>query len=113
MPQTLAMVVTGDPRQSTAGVEALRVALGLSTGDVSVSIILLGAAARLLTDADNLSDGDILEQYLPSLKELQIPFIVPPSTLTQLPLDLEFNIRELPQEEITQLIHTVDRTLVF
>ncbi len=50
MPQTLAVVVTGDPRQSTAGVEALRIALGLSTGDNSVSIILLGAATRLLTD---------------------------------------------------------------
>ncbi len=113
MPQTLAVVVTGDPRQSTVGVEALRIALGLSTGDNSVSIILLGAAPRLLTDDENLSDGDILEQYLPSLKELQIPFVVPQSTFTQVPVDLGFNVREAPQEDITQLIHTADRTLVF
>ena len=113
MPQTLAVVVTGDPRQSTVGVEALRIALGLSTGDNSVSIILLGAAPRLLTDDENLSDGDILEQYLPSLKELQIPFVVPPSTLTQVPVDSGFNVREAPQEDITRLIHAADRTLVF
>ncbi len=113
MPQTLAVVVTGDPRQSTAGVEALRIALGLSTGDNSVSIILLGATPRLLTDDENLSDGDILEQYLPSLKELQIPFIVPPSTLTQMAVDSGFNVREAPQEEIARLIHTADRSLIF
>ncbi len=113
MPQTLAVVVTGDPRQSTAGVEALRIALGLSTGDNSVSIILLGAATRLLTDDEDLSDGDILEQYLPSLKELQIPFVVPLSTLTQVPVDSGFNVREAPHEDITRLIHTADRTLVF
>ncbi len=113
MPQTLAVVVTGDPRQSTTGVEALRIALGLSTGDNSVSIILLGAAARLLTDDEDLPDGDILEQYLPSLKELQIPFVVLPSTLTQIPVYSGFNVREAPQEDITRLIHTADRTLVF
>jgi len=74
MPPSIIVVIHEDPRKTHRAVEALRIALGLGTGDNPLTVVLLDQAPLLLVeDQDDLVDGEILEKYLPSLKQLQIP----------------------------------------
>lgn len=114
MPPSIVTVIREDPRKTPRAVEALRIALGLSTGDNPLTIVLLDQAPRLLSeDLDDIQDGDILEKYLPSFKHLKIPFVVPPGAQSSFALDDEFTVREAPEEETTSLVSAADRTLVF
>lgn len=79
-----------------------------------MTVILLGQAPLLLSeDIDDVQDVEILEKYLPSFKHLKIPFIVPPGARSTFSLDGEFTAREASPEEVTDLVATADRTLVF
>jgi len=115
---TILVVIRDDPRKSHRAVEGLRIALGLSTGENPLTIVLLDDAPLLLTaDPDDLDediiDGDILAKHLPVLKELQVPFVVPEGTKTRIELDPGFSVREAPAAEIASLTTTADRVLVF
>ena len=57
------------------------IALGLVAGSHKTTVILLGESARLLhEDVDDIVDIDILEKYLPSIAQLDIPFILQSET---------------------------------
>jgi hypothetical protein len=114
MPHRVVIVIREDPEKSHRAVEALRIALGLSTGDTLPVVVLLGRAPLLLaSDPQDIVDGDTLELYLPSLKQLQVPFAVVAGTRERLRLDPEFVIRELGEGEIRALVAEADRTLIF
>ncbi|TAJ10625.1 MAG: hypothetical protein EPO61_02095 [Nitrospirae bacterium] len=114
MAPSIVTVIREDPRDTPRAVEALRIALGLSTGENPLTVILLGRAPLLLSeDIDDIQDIEILEKYLPSFKHLKIPFIVPLGTRSTYSLDDEFTAREAPPEEIADLVAAADRTLVF
>ncbi len=114
MPPSIIVVIHEDPRKTHRAVEALRIALGLGTGDNPLTVVLLDQAPLLLReDQDDLVDGEILEKYLPSLKQLQIPFVVPSGAGLHFNLDPEFKIREARPPEIESLISASDRVLVF
>lgn len=114
MPPSIVTVIREDPSKSHRAVEALRIALGLSTGDNPLSVVLLEQAPRLLAeDLDDVHDLEILEKYLPSFKHLKIPFIVLPGARAAFSLDGDFDIREAPAEEITALVASADRVLAF
>ena len=71
---SIVVVIQEDPLHTHRAVEALRIALGLSTGGNPLSIVLLGEAPLLLADdTDNVVDAEILEKYLPSIKQLETP----------------------------------------
>ena len=113
MTSTISVIVREDPRTSHRPVEALRIALGLAAGDHDVTVVLVGQAPLLLTeDTDDIVDVDILEKYLPSFKQLAIPFVVISngSTMTFQP---GFSVQTQSPEAVQHLIATAQHTLVF
>ncbi|MSR24431.1 MAG: hypothetical protein EXR96_05010 [Nitrospiraceae bacterium] len=114
MPPSVVVVIREDPQKSHRAVEALRIALGLSTGENPLSVILLGQAPLMISeDPEDIIDGEIMEKYLPSFKHLKIPFSVPFGTRAQFALDPEFDVKELSEEAIRSTISGSGRILVF
>ncbi len=113
MSRRVAVVITEDPCETHRPVEALRIALGFSAGDHDTTVVLLGRAPLLLTnDIDNIVDVDILEKYLPTLKQLDMPFVLEKGTVKDPPAR-GFIAVEQSQDEIRQLLQSVDRSVVF
>ena len=113
MAKNVVVVIQEDPRNTHRPVEALRIALGLVAGSHVTTVVLLNESVRLLyEDVDDIIDVDILEKYLPSIEQLEIPFILPSQT-DPAPLRDGFHIRYSSEEDIRTLIESVDRSLVF
>ena len=114
MPPSVVVVIREDPLKSHRAVEALRIALGLSTGENPLSVILLGQAPLMISEEpEDIVDGEIMEKYLPSFKYLKIPFLVPVGTRARFNLDPEFDVKELSEEAIRLVISGSSRILVF
>lgn len=110
----IVVVILGDPRRSHRPAEAVRIALGLSTGPNPLKLVLLHEARLLLTEeAPELVDGEILEKHLPAVQECQIPIIVPKGSKDDYIFEPGFMIQELSSQEIASLIFHGDRVLVF
>jgi len=74
---TLLVVVYADPAQNGATAEALRMAMGLSTGNRSLQLALMGPAAQVLgEDVDDLVDGEMMENHLDVFEDWGTPFYV-------------------------------------
>jgi sulfur relay (sulfurtransferase) DsrF/TusC family protein len=113
MSKRIAVVISEDPCKTARPVEALRIALGLYAGDHNLTVVLLGQAPLLLDeDTDEIIDVDILEKYLPSFKQLSIPFVVEEGTVLGVGVN-GFSVTTLPVDEIRHLVRSVDRSLVF
>jgi len=113
MAKDVAVVIQEDPRKTHRPVEALRIALGLASGSHRTIVVLLGEAVRVLSeDRDDIVDVDILETYLPSIKDLRIPFVLP-STTDRSSIGGRFDVRYETDEAISSLLQSMDRTLVF
>jgi sulfur relay (sulfurtransferase) DsrF/TusC family protein len=114
MPPSVIVVIREDPQKTHRPVEALRIALGLSTGENPMSVVLLGEAPLLISEApEDIVDGEILEKYLPSFKHLKIPFVVSVGASERFEFDPEFQVKELSEEAIRGAIASADRVLVF
>lgn len=115
MSKTIAVVIQEDPRKTHRPVEALRIALGLAAGAHQTTVVLLNEAIRLLSeDTDDIVDVDILEQYLPSFKHLEIPFLLEKnSVIDHGTLQEDFKIQFESQETIREFLQSVDRSLIF
>jgi len=114
MTPSVTVVIRDDPRKSDRAAEALRIALGLSTGPNPLTVILLNEAPLLLgEEIDDLASAEILEKHLPVLKELGISFVVPESTRTRYHLDSAFRVREASFTDLALLIAQSDRLLAF
>ncbi len=114
MPLAIVVVIRDDPRKTHRPVEALRIALGLGSGENPLSVVLLNEAPLLLTSQDEeIIDGEILEKYLPSLKQMGTLFFVEPSARSRFDLDDGLNDKELPLPEIERHISLTERVLLF
>ena len=114
MPKNLVILIREDPTITHRASEAIRIALGLSTGPNPVTIVLLENARQLIADdAYDLPDGEILEKHLPVIKNLELPIVVPIGSKTAFLLDQEFNIQESSSSQIATLISQADRVLTF
>ena len=113
MAKTIALVIQEDPRKTHRPVEALRIALGLVAGSHQTTVVLLGEAIRLLSkDIDDIVDVDILEKYLPSVRHLEIPFIVE-SQVDRSLVSNSFRVRYESEDAIRSFVRSADRTLIF
>lgn len=113
MAKNIAVVIQEDPRTTHRPVEALRIALGLVAGSHNTTVVLLGEAVRLLTnDTDDVIDLDILEKYLPSIEQLEIPFILPKSFEIST-LSGEFRVRCESEDVVAAVVQSMDCTLIF
>jgi len=111
---SIVVVIQEDPLHTHRAVEALRIALGLSTGGNPLSIVLLGEAPLLLADnTDNVVDAEILEKYLPSIKQLETPFLLPMGSRSRFQFDPACHVQEASASEIQKLMFAADRALVF
>ena len=114
MPPTIVVLIQEDPLKSHRPAEALRIALGLSTGPNPLQIVLLDRAPLLLTeDASDSVDGEILERHLPVIQELGIPIIVPQGSHNEFSFDPGFTVSELPEEGIANSLSEAERVLIF
>ena len=114
MPKQLVVLIREDPTTTHRASEAIRIALGLSTGPNPISIILLDNARHLVSeDAYDLPDGDILEKHLPVIKNLEIPIILQEGSREIFSLDEEFMIQESSSSQIASLLEQADRVLAF
>jgi len=113
MAKTVVVVIQEDPRKTHRPVEALRIALGLVAGSHRTTVVLLGESVRLLhDDVDDIVDVDILEKYLPSIEQLEIPFILQAKT-DRAAIREKFHVEYRSDEDIRQLIESAERSLVF
>ena len=113
MSKRIAVVISEDPFVTARPVEALRIALGLCAGDHETTVILLGRSPLLLMEnTEGILDVDILEKYLPSFKQLSIPFVVEPGTAMDAWSD-DFSVTTRTVDEIRQLVQSADRSLIF
>jgi sulfur relay (sulfurtransferase) DsrF/TusC family protein len=113
MAKTVVVVIQEDPRKTHRPVEALRIALGLVAGSHQTTVVLLGESVRLLhEDVDDIIDVEILEKYLPSIEQLEIPFILQSET-DRTDIREKFHIEYRSDEEIRHVIESAERTLVF
>ena len=80
MPETeipVLVAVSVDPETSPRAKEAVRIALGILAGENAVTIVLLGAGAKVLdADAEDYVDGEDLIRHLGTLKKLGQAFHV-------------------------------------
>lgn len=108
-------MIRKDPTVTHQPVEGLRIALGLSTGQNQLTIVLLGQARVLVTDEldSTIHDLDTLEKYLPTIQELQLPIVVPEENDQAFEFDPDFSIQEQSMWQIRSLIHDADRVLIF
>lgn len=114
MPPSIVVVIREDPRKTHRAVEALRIALGLSTGENPMTVVLLDRAPLLISeDSEDVEDAEILEKYLPSFKQLEIPFVLLSGSGSGFDLDPEFKVSELSEEAIQALVSGADRVLIF
>lgn len=113
MSKHIAVVISEDPRITARPVEALRIALGLCAGDHKTTVILLGPASVLLVeDTEEIIDADILEKYLPSFKQLDVPFVVETGTSMDMWSD-DFSVTTRTTDEIRQFVRSAERSLIF
>jgi sulfur relay (sulfurtransferase) DsrF/TusC family protein len=113
-PRTL-VLIQSNPFESHQAAEAIRIALGLVSGENQVEVILLGKAVSILfEDPENLKDGEILEKFLPSLKDQLKTFYVERSALGGLqPADSDYSMTAVSLDEAGDLMTNADRFIVF
>ena len=114
MTPAILVIIQSDPLKTHRSVEGLRIALGLSTGSATVTIILLGQARIFLTEeAGEVVDAEILERHLPVVQELRLDIVVQEGSSADFSMDTGFAIREMPQSKIAALFCQASRVLVF
>jgi hypothetical protein len=113
MSKRVVVVISEDPCLTHRPVEALRIALGFCAGDHETTVVLLGKAPLLLAEnIDDIVDVDILEKYLPTVKQLEVPFVLEWGSMKE-SFSPGFRVTEHIPSDIRQFIGSVDRTVVF
>lgn len=114
MSLSILVLIQSNPLETHRPTEGLRIALGLSTGSPSVTVVLLGQARKLITDeASDVVDAEILEQHLPAIRELELPIVLPEGSRETFSIDTDFSVREVSESGITSLLCQADRVMVF
>ncbi|MCA9462298.1 MAG: hypothetical protein KC563_01680 [Nitrospira sp.] len=114
MPKNIVVLIREDPQKSHRASEAIRIALGLSTGPNPLKIILIGHAKYLVTEeAYDLPDGEMLEKYLPVIQNLNIPVLLDREFQEKMSYDSEFSLQKLSNVEMAGIVADADRVLVF
>jgi hypothetical protein len=114
--QPVLVLIAVDPRESHRANEAMRIGLGIASGENEVTFVLMGPAVHLLdAETDDLVDGDDIAKFRASLRTLDIPFHVEAGAR---PDDLDWNADGHPivavgASEIADLVGASRRVLVF
>ena len=110
------IVISADPRSTHRANEAMRIGLGIISGENDVTFVLTGPATHLLDeDTDALVDGDDIAKFRGSLRALGIPFHVEADAI---PENEDGNAEKHPlvtvtRAEIAELLRRGRRFFVF
>jgi hypothetical protein len=110
------VLISADPRVSHRANEAMRIALGVVSGETEVVIVLRGPALHLLdADTDDLVDGDDIARFRAALRGLEVPFHVEADAV---PADPDWNadghsVVRLDPPGLAARLRQGRRTLVF
>ena len=110
------VLISADPRESHRANEAMRIGLGVVSGENEVTFVLTGAGVHLLDgDTDDLVDGDDIAKFRASLKSLGIPFHVETEAI---PADPAWNesghpVVRVSPAQIAELVRAGRRCIVF
>src|SRR5881394_2814276 len=97
--QPVLVLISVDPRDSHRANEAMRIGLGIVSGENEVTFVLTGHGVHLLdADTDDLVDGDDIAKFRASLKSLAIPFHVETGAV---PADADWNADGHPVVRVT------------
>ena len=111
---SILVLIQSNPLETHRPTEGLRIALGLSTGSASVTVVLLGQARMLVTEeTSEVVEVEILEKYLPTIQDLELPIVIPEGSGEAFPVDPDFAVREVSLSGITSLMCQADRVMVF
>ena len=115
MADSILVLIKSNPLESHRPVEAVRIALGLISGEHSVAVVLLNQAPLLLSDdTEDLIDGDILQKYLPTLKELGQTFLVEETAFkTHLSKGSDYTIQAVSFDKIAHQVQQANRFFIF
>ena len=115
MPDNVLVLIKSNPIESHRPVEAIRIALGLISGEHAVTIVLMNRAPLLLAeDAEDLVDGDILQKYLPAFKELGQTFHVEENSLKRAGLNqTDYKVEAVSYDGINELMQQAERFFIF
>ena len=115
MTDAILVLIKSNPLESHRPVEAIRIALGLASGDHTVVIVLLNQTPLLLADdTEDLVDGDILQKYLPVFKEMGQTFFVEEGSLHAHPIEgSDYKIHAVSFDKITEMIRQAGRFFIF
>ncbi len=114
--QPVLVLISVDPRESHRANEAMRIGLGIVSGENEVTFILSGPAVHLLdAETDDLEDGDDIAKFRANLRALDIPFHVEAGAA---PSDPDWNteghrVVMVTPAEIADLVRRCRRVLVF
>ena len=114
--QPVLVLISVDPRESHRANEAMRIGLGIASGENEVAFVLMGPAIHLLdAETDDLVDGDDIAKFRAALRTLDIPFHVEAGAL---PDDPDWNAEGHPivavtVSELAALVSGSRRVLAF
>ena len=99
-------LIRSSPYESHKPAEAIRIAAGLGTGNNSIKVILSGESVRILSqDEDDLEDIDIIEKFLPIIKDWEIPLYVDKRSLAGIDLKRSpYAYRTVDNEEVSEIL---------
>jgi len=114
--QPVLVLISVDPRESHRANEAMRIGLGVVSGENEVAIVLTGPAVHLLdAETDDLVDGDDIAKFRDTLRAVGVPFHVEAGAV---PAGPDWNAEGHPiipvsAEEVAALVRGSRRVLVF
>jgi hypothetical protein len=109
------VLISADPRASHRANEAMRIGLGILSGENEVTFVLSGPAVHLLDDdTDDLVDGDDIAKFRSNIRSLGIPFHVEGPR----PAGTEWNadghpVIDVSAAQVAELVRASRRVLVF
>lgn len=108
------VLVSVDPETSHRANEAIRIALGLIAGENAVTIMLLGPAVKILAPGvEEYVDGEDIAKHLATLAQLGQAFHVEREAIQTEPSPTPVSTIPVVAEEVSRLVATADRVLVF
>lgn len=115
MTPSILVLIKGDPTKSHKPAEAIRIALGLISGEHTVQIVLLGPSVQLLSeDAEDLVDGELLIKYLPSFVDLGQKFYVEETAWKKADLEpVDYIIESVSMQRVEELVRKAGHLVSF
>ncbi len=108
-------LIRSNPCENHRPAEAIRIAAGLGTGNNSIKVILSGESVRVLSpDEEDLEDMDIIEKFLPIIKDWEIPLYVDRDSSAGIDLKKSpYAFRTVDNEEVAEILAGGHSVFVF